>query len=416
MKTTKEYVMKSIGTLVILWMLISSGCASPAPKIRESKEKAEYYVAAYVWPSCHNDERGRELLWSEGIGEWEMIQKGNPRFEGHYQPRVPLWGYEMDNDPLAVEKKIEAAAGHGVNVFIYDWYWYDGKPFLESALNDGFLKARNNEKMKFYIMWANHDVPGNMWNHYRYKTNSLIWTGAIDQENYEIIVERIIRQYFKRPNYLKFDGKPVFSIFSLPTFIKSFNGLQGARKALDYFRAEVEKAGFPGLHIQVTGWTKGGKPFLADDPEGRGVNEIANVLGIDSVTIYNWVATGLDEDYLKWAENAMKTRDMWDSILDIPYIPHVSIGWDDTPRYPKKGKKAVVHINNTPESFAAYLRKAKEFVDNRPEQPKLITINAWNEWVEGSYLEPDMRWRYGYLEAVKKVMSGTYDVSAGKTE
>jgi hypothetical protein len=215
-------------------------------------------------------------------------------------------------------------------------------------------------------MWANHDVPGNMWNHYRYKTNSLIWTGAIDQENYEIIVERIIRQYFKRPNYLKFDGKPVFSIFSLPTFIKSFNGLQGARKALDYFRAEVEKAGFPGLHIQVTGWTNGGHPFLADDPEGRGVNEIANFLGIDSVTIYNWVATGLNEDYLKWAENALKTRDMWDSILDIPYIPHVSIGWDDTPRYPKKGKKAVVHINNTPESFAAYLRKAKEFVDNRP--------------------------------------------------
>ena len=69
----------------------------------------------------------------------------------------------------------------------------------------------------------------------------------------------------------------------------------------------------------------------------------------------------------------------------------------------------VVHIHNTPESFAAYLQKTRDFVKNHPEQPNLITINAWDEWVEGSYLEPDMRWGYGYLEAVKKVMSGIYD-------
>jgi hypothetical protein len=81
------------------------------------------------------------------------------------------------------------------------------------------------------------------------------------------------------------------------------------------------------------------------------------------------------------------------------------VGWDDTPRYPEKGKESVVHINNTPESFAAYLMKTKEYVDNHPDQTRLITINAWNEWVEGSYLEPDMRWGYGYLEAVRKVMS-----------
>ena len=66
-------------------------------------------------------------------------------------------------------------------------------------------------------------------------------------------------------------------------------------------------------------------------------------------------------------------------------------------------------FNNSPESFAAYLQKAREYVRNHPNQPKLIIINAWNEWVEGSYLEPDMRWGYGYLEAVKKVMSGAYD-------
>ncbi len=72
-------------------------------------------------------------------------------------------------------------------------------------------------------------------------------------------------------------------------------------------------------------------------------------------------------------------------------------------------REAVVHRGNTPESFGAYLQEAKGYVDDRPGQPPLILINAWNEWVEGAYLEPDMKWGYGYLEAVKKVMSGTYD-------
>ena len=69
----------------------------------------------------------------------------------------------------------------------------------------------------------------------------------------------------------------------------------------------------------------------------------------------------------------------------------------------------MVHFGNSPESFGMYLQEAREFLDERPEQPPLIILNAWNEWIEGSYLEPDMKWGYGYLEAVKKIMSGKYD-------
>ncbi len=94
--------------------------------------KKDIYVAAYVWPSCHYDERNADILWPEGMGEWEVIRKGTPRFAGHYQPKVPLWGYEMDDDPAVMEKWIDAATDHGVNVFIFDWYWFDGGPFLES--------------------------------------------------------------------------------------------------------------------------------------------------------------------------------------------------------------------------------------------------------------------------------------------
>jgi hypothetical protein len=367
----------------------------------------EIYLAAYVWPSCHYEARNAEVLWPEKTGEWEVIRKGTPRFAGHYQPKVPLWGYEMDDDPAVMEKWIEAATEHGVNVFIFDWYWYDGGPFLESCINNGFLKAKNNQQMHFYLMWANHDVKKNYWNHYRYDSDSLLWTGSIDRENYEIVVDRVIAQYFHQPNYFRIDGKPVFSVFNFPKFVEDFNGLDGAKEAIDYFREKVIQAGLPGLHLQIIAF--GGNeenPGLlwGDLSEGKSNSEICSFLGINSVTKYNWgQAEGL-EDYLVWGEQAMQRRENWDQALDIPYIPNVSIGWDDTPRFPAKGQSHVIHYHKSPESFAAYLQKALNFVNEHPEQPRLITLFSWNEWVEGGYLLPDMRWEFGYLEAVKKVL------------
>jgi len=370
-------------------------------------DEDDIYVAAYVWPSCHYEERNAKILWPEGTGEWEIIRKGTPRFAGHYQPKVPLWGYEMDDDPEVMEKWIDAATGHGVNLFIFDWYWFDGGPFLESSIDNGFLQAKNNEKMHFYIMWANHDVKKNYWNHYKYDSDSLLWTGSVDQENYRIIVDRVIRQYFHRSNYFKIDGKPVFSIFNFNKFIEDFNGLDGAREALDYFRDETIKAGFPGLHLQIIafGGNERNPGILRSQlSEGKSNSEIVSYLGINSVTKYNWGQGEGVEDYITWGEEAMTRREHWDEALDIPYFPNVSIGWDDTPRFPAKGESNVIHYNNSPESFAAYLQRAKDYLDEHPDQPRLITLFSWNEWVEGGYLLPDMRWEYGYLEAVEKVI------------
>jgi hypothetical protein len=125
-------------------------------------------------------------------------------------------------------------------------------------------------------------------------------------------------------------------------------------------------------------------------------------MGFNSVAMYNM--GGTNEDYLTYAANSVKIREQMDSILDVPLFPCVSIGWDDTPRFPAKGIRDVVHYHNTPESFAALLYRAKRYADSHPEQPPLITINAWNEWVEGSYLLPDMQNGFGYLEAVKEVL------------
>ena len=381
---------------VTLVAMIAFGCKQASKK---APVMEEYYVAAYIWPSCHNDPKGREHLWNEGIGEWEVINKGNPRFEGHYQPKQPLWGYEPDNDPNVVEKWIDAATDHGVNVFIYDWYWYDNGPFLESALNDGFLKARNNEKMYFYIMWANHDVRKYYWNYHLHGDDtSILWDASVDWENYKVIVERVIRQYFCKPNYFKIDGQPVFSIYVISKLLQSFGGsVDETRKRLDYFRDETKKAGFPGLHLQTT---------VNGNPSDSYV-KLIEALGINSLTHYNW-SVPYREDYLLWGKEGMDRTMKWGEVLSIPFFPNVSIGYDDSPRFPEKGSKDIVHYHQSPESFASFLQKAKEFCDARPQQPKLITVFAWNEWVEGSYLLPDMKYGFGYLEALRDVMNGKF--------
>ena len=107
---------------------------------------SQYDIAAYVWPAYTGNEPRTRIFWPEGIGEWQTVKnevRDYPQFSGK---RKPLWGYVNEADPKVMEMQISAAAEHGVNVFIYDWYWYDRRPFLEQCLNDGFLKAKNNHQ------------------------------------------------------------------------------------------------------------------------------------------------------------------------------------------------------------------------------------------------------------------------------
>jgi hypothetical protein len=107
----------------------------------------------------------------------------------------------MDDDPKVMEKWIDAATDHGVNTFIFDWYWFDEGPFLESSLNNGFLKARNKDKMNFFLMWANHDVKQNYWNVHKFKdVDTLLWDGSADLEELQ---DHRRPRYFNQPNYFK---------------------------------------------------------------------------------------------------------------------------------------------------------------------------------------------------------------------
>lgn len=360
----------------------------------------KYDIAAYVWPAYTGDEPRSRMFWEEGIGEWQTVKNSQPKPCGYHWNRKPLWGYVNEADPYVMSMQIDAAADHGVNVFIYDWYWYDNRPFLENCLNDGFLKAHNRERMKFYIMWANHDA-NYLWDiRNSDELSETIWSGAVDFEQFKTIGNRWIRKYFSEPNYYKLDGKPVVSIYDMNNFVTGLGGIDNAKKAMQWLDGEACKCGLGGVHFQFVRWSDKIQNITGVD--GKTIEttpELVEKMGFDSLTHYQFVHfADIDRDYCEIIPDVIKEWDIINKSYKIPYFPHVSVGWDNNPRY--KGFREGIVKNNTPDNFYRALLCAKKYADEN--DVSLITINSWNEWTETSYLEPDNVYGYGYLEAIKK--------------
>lgn len=364
----------------------------------------KYDIAAYIWPAYTGDEPRTRMFWPEGMGEWQSVRSAQSKYPGDTWPRKPLWGYQNEADPYVMQMQIDAAADHGVNVFIYDWYWFDGRPFLEQCLNNGYLKAKNNHRVKFYLMWANHNA-NNTWSKNISDTdalNTVIWNGAVDEYNFDVICDRLIEKYFGHPNYYRIDGKPVFMIYDLENLLKGLGGPENTKRKLEEFKEKCVKAGLGGLHLQLTQWGERVLNLSGVDGGQKPDSEIAPYLGFNSLSNYQFVHfINIDRDYSEIMKEVPAYWEKWTEKYPIPYFPHVSIGWDNNPRF--HGFRKGIVKNNTPEAFEAALRKAKEFVDTHELPVPLITVNSWNEWTETSYLLPDDRNGYGYLEAIKHV-------------
>ncbi len=366
--------------------------------------KRKYDVGAYIWPAYTAKEPRTRLFWGEdGPGEWQSVKSATAKYEGHSWPRKPLWGYRDEADSEVMEMQIREAVSHGVNLFIYDWYWYDRRPFLEQCLDEGFLKAKNNGDMKFYLMWANHDA-----NYTWDKRNSdsvteNIWLGSCDKKEFDKVCDRVIEKYFHKENYYKIDGKPVFMIYDAFNLIKGLGGIEETARALQDFRNKVKSAGFSGLHLQLTYWGRDNHNLSGVDGDKiYSTADILRLLSFDSMTNYQFAHfTDVDRDYADILESVKKEWERIDENFTLPYFPHISVGWDNNPRF-HKFRKGVVK-NNTPEQVEKGFAMAKEYLDTHPDLPPLVTINSWNEWTETSYLQPDDLYGYGYLDAIKKV-------------
>jgi hypothetical protein len=380
-----------------------------APRIKGRKKrlsmKQKYDVAAYVWPAYSNTSETKRF-WPFPMGEWESVINAVPKFHGHRQPRVPLWGYVNESDPRVMEMEIDAAVEHGVNVFIYDWYFYNDDFFMEKCLTEGFLRARNVNKIKFYLMWANHDVNG-VWNKATASNGDLhkvLWDARVTGEQFARIRARALR-FFQHPSYYKIDGKPVFMIYDADKFISGFQDIDAAADAIKAFGEEVMQAGFPGLHIQCSLRYDAGT-LSPDGITGASVQrDWLEKLGVASMTHYQYIHMDYfkdGDDYSDIADKSFKIMRNIAATYKIPYVPHVTIGWDNNARFNDDVRRNII-ANGNPAKFERALREAKKILEESPELPGLVTINSWNEWTEGSYLQPDEHFGYGYLKAVQNV-------------
>ena len=369
-----------------------------------AKAAEPYDVAAYYFPNYHHEPKN-EARYGKGWNEWALVRAARPRFPGHLQPHAPAWGYEDEADPKVMAKKVDAAADHGVTSLIFDWYWYENKPFLEKCLNDGFLKAPNRQRIKFALLWCGHN-----WEEWfpvkRGVKRELIWPGAVSRDVFEHFTDHIVHDYFVQPNYWKIDGKPYFSLIATPLFVKGLGGPKPAREALDHLRQRLR-----GRAAGLAPQSLLGRVVIVGVGQGVRLRQRHFILlGLPRAD-----GAGPDHAHPAYAEASAAAWKRLKKQWSLPYYPNVSMGWDPSPRstqsdpWSNQGGYPYGNVlaGNTPAEFKKSLQRVKTFLDADPKGPRIFTINAWNEWTESSYLEPDTVNGMQYLEAIRDVFPPT---------
>lgn len=396
----------------LAWIVLLSHYATAQQK--------EYEVAVYYFPNYHPDSINSG--WhGKGWTEWEVVKAAKSRFKGHEQPKVPTWGYFNEADPKWAAKEIDLAADNGIDCFIYDWYWYSNTGrYLHEGLEEGFLKAPNRNRLKFALMWANHDwlnIQPATFDNARVKLTE----GEVSMELWDTISTYIVEKYFKEPNYWKIDGKPYFSIYEIITFINGLGGMEEAKKAIQLLDEKTKKAGFRGVHLNVMSWMVNNHQVrsITGPAAPAGPGEMLHGLNTESVSTYCYIHhfggfSKNDFPTVPVGKVFEATKAYWKQFTadypDVLYTPNVSMGWDASPRcmqsdvfewrdYPW----TPVFTGNTPASFKMQLQEAKKFLDDYNPKHKILVINSWNEWTEGSYLLPEKKYGTAYLNAIREV-------------
>ena len=379
-------------------------------------------VLCIYYPEWHVYPEG-EAIFGKGRTEWDYVDSAKPRFPGHEQPLRLLDGHPDDSNPADVAKEIDYAADAGIDAFVYDWYWADGKPIQHEALERGFLKAPNRKRLKFALMWANHwrsDVfrtaPGKCNDHFW-------WKLKYDRVEFLAAIDYCIAHYFVQPEYYRKDGRVFLSIYSARELVKGLGGPEKAKQVFAEAQAKMKHAGLPPLHLSAMVRNAGGAKAMAE-------------AGFDSTSAYNITPYEFDDSQVK-AETG-ETRQLFThkefaelhetfnakvaAGSPVPFIPVVSRGWDPSPRcrldepfpwralwYPYLG----IIKDLSPDCFAQSVVFAKLQAMSDPKKPGAILINAWNEYTEGSYLMPDETNGDGYLKALRRSL-GILDSDAAE--
>ncbi|MFA5192429.1 MAG: glycoside hydrolase family 99-like domain-containing protein [Verrucomicrobiia bacterium] len=388
-------------TIALAAALPSAGAAdskSASVVLRSSPE-----IAAIYFPGFHRDDH-YDSWFGEGWNEWKLVLDAKPRFPGQ-RFFLPEWGPFDEADPKWMEKQITLAADHGIGVFLFDWYWYSGVKILHRPLEEGFLKARNRQKLKYALMWANHDwrncFPAPIDN------KQTLWLPSrVTPADFERVMAHCIALHFRQPNYWRVNGGLYFSVFRADAFVQQLGGTEKARAVVDRARQQIAAAGLGRLHLAAF--------------RSSGAATKLRAAGFDSLTTYSLGDGGKgslpNQPIVNYADLVERHEMFWKEMDAgvLPYAPIVSVGWDTSSRWPKDCPwpppntgypYTPVVVGNTPELFGEVCRRARRHFESSRLRPPAILVNAWNEWTEGSALLPDREYKTRFLEELSRAFA-----------
>ncbi|MBR4267262.1 MAG: glycoside hydrolase family 99-like domain-containing protein [Bacteroidales bacterium] len=322
--------------------------------------------------------------WGMGFTEWTNVKKSKPLFKGHNQPRIPLNNnYYNLLDDNTFKWQIGLAKKYGIDGFCFYHYWFNGKLLLEKPL-ENYL-ANKDLDFPFFFSWANEP-----------------WARTWDGQNKNVLMPQIyggkddivnhfnyMLPFFKDFRYIKKDNKPVFVLYKA-------NSITYLEEMIDIWTKMAKNNGFDGV-------------FFIESLVGTQKEKYSQQTDACFYFEPMWSRIHFKDSlflrllrYCFWRNRSSYERGM-KKILNYEHINEnryagFFVDWDNSPR---KGKNGSIYLKSSPIIFEKYLiEQVKKMQQNNCS---VLFINAWNEWCEGAYLEPDVVNKYSYLECIKRV-------------
>ncbi|KAA6324357.1 hypothetical protein EZS27_026309 [termite gut metagenome] len=351
-------------------------------------------VAFYLpqfYPTPENDK-----WWGKGFTEWTNVGKAKPLFKGHYQPRIPAdLGYYDLRVPETRQQQADMAKTYGIEGFCYWHYWFGKSRRLLQRPFDEVLSSGEPD-FPFCLAWANHSWEDKQFN--KEGTHKTLMEQLYPGDEDYINHFNALLPAFKDHRYICVDGNPVFMIYSV------FE-LPDARHFIDLWQDLARKNGLKGIH------------FVGHTVNVKDIQPIKN-MGFDAVNIvrlfdfFKHDYSILERLYLKTMrivfkrgrhikyEKAAKYFSGKEDIQEDCY-PTIIPNWDHSPR---SGRNGHILINSTPDKFKKHVIKSFENLKNKPVDKRIVFLKSWNEWAEGNYIEPDLKYGLSYLQVLKEAI------------